>query len=194
MAVTTYKYPGTVASETISGGSSTDWTGLTNIAADDGSEATWGESTAGPDQSPYLKGTNFGFTGSDIPSGSTIDGIEVEYERREGGVTDNVSTNRLRAIKGGSISTSNVSTMNTTEWDNAVELITEGGATNLWGETWTQSDVVATDFGIALAVDGAGTTPDAFVDFIRCRIHYTTVAGGTAVPVFYNNLQQQGIA
>ena len=179
MATTSYKFPGTTASETISGGNAADWGDHANIAADDAAVAVYDISTASEDQSAYLKGSNFGFTTGDIPSGSTIDGIEVEYQREEGGNTDNISTNRMRAIKGGVISSSNVSTMNTTEWDNSVETITEGGATNLWGETWADTDITSSEFGIALAADCAGTTPDAFVDYIKCRIHYTTVAGGS---------------
>lgn len=184
MAETTWKIAGTGASETISGGNSTDWTSPSNITADDDTLAHYDIGTGDNAQSAYLKGTNFGFTASDIPSGSTIDGIEFRYDREEGSNTDNISTNRLRPIKGGTIGSTDVSGMDTSEWDNASEVITEGSSSDLWGETWTQSDILSSDFGIALAADCDGTTPDAYVDYFEVRIHYTEGAGGAVGTVF----------
>lgn len=178
MAVTSYKFPATTVSETIGGGNSTDWVNINNIQADDTSYATWDVSTASSDIGPYAKATNFGFTTSDIPSGSIINGIEVEYGRFEGGSTDDITTLRCRAVKGGSIHTANVSTMNTAEWGTtSPEIITEGGAANLWGLTWVDTDITANSgFGIAISPNGAGTTPSCSMDYIKVRVYYTLVA------------------
>ena len=178
MAVTSYKFAGTIVSETISGGNSTDWTNPSNAGADDTSYAVWDVSTASNDQGPYLKCTNFGFTSSDIPSGATIDGIEVEYGRFEGGGTDNIVTSHCRAVKGGTIHTANVSTMNTAEWGTtSPEVITEGGASNLWGLTWLDTDITSSGFGIAIAPNGPGTTPAAKIDYVKVRVYYTASSG-----------------
>lgn len=183
MSTTGYKFAGTIVSETISGGNSTDWSNPSNAGADDTSYATWGVTTASSDVGPYLKFTNFGFTSSDIPSGATIDGIEVEYGRFEGSGTDNITTSRCRIVKGGTIHTANVSTMNTTEWATSIEVITEGGATNLWGLTWVDTDIAGSStFGVAISPNGAGTTPDASFDYAKLRVYYTESSGvsGTA--------------
>ena len=181
MAVTSYKFAGTIVSETISGGNSTNWTNPSNAGADDTSYAVWDVTTASKDQGPYLKCTNFGFTSSDIPSGSTIDGIEVEYGRFEGGGTDNIVTSHCRAVKGGAIHSANVSTMNTAEWNvSTVQVITEGGASNLWGLTWADTDIAGSStFGIAIAPNGPGTTPQANIDYVKVRVYYTEATGAT---------------
>ena len=181
MANTGYTLPGTAASETISGGNPDDWIDTNNILADDSNEAYLDYSTASSDVGAYIKATNFGFA---IPGTATIDGVEMRYRRREVSGTDNVSTSRCRIIKGGTIHSANVSTMNTSEWAQAgseagSETITEGGPTNLWGVTLTPSDVNASDFGIAISPDMSGTTPDARIDFIQVDVYYTESAGGT---------------
>lgn len=178
MAVTATKYPGTVASETIPGGNSQDWINPGNVSADDTSEATWDVSTASSDIGPYLKTTNYAFTSSDVPSGSTVDGKTKETRRREGGVSDNITTLRHREVKGGTIGGTDVSNMNTAEWrdsglESGAETITEGGSTNLWNNTWTAEDVWASDTGEAMAPNGAGTTPSCAVDFMRVWWNFT---------------------
>lgn len=190
MADTGYVFPGTIVSETIAGGNSTDWTNPSNAGADDTSYAVWDVTTASPDQGPYLKCTNFGFA---LPA-STVNGIQCEYRRFEGSGTDNITTSHCRIVKGGVISSGNVSTMNTTEWATSQEAITEGGAANLWGETWLYTDINDSGFGVAIAVDGAGTTPTASIDYVKLKVYYTETGGATAVAVFYHHLQQQGIA
>lgn len=186
MAVTAYKFPGTVVNDT-SSGSGDAWTNPGNVSADDTSEAVWSVPTSHTNPSQYLKCTNFGFTASDIPSGSTIDGIEVEYRRREVSVSDDISTSHLRAVKGGSINGTNVSTMNTAEWikdtsEAGSENIVEGGSSNLWNDTWTQADIVASDFGVALAVTGTGFTPEGRIDYIKVRVYYSAAASTTMPP------------
>lgn len=174
MAITAYKMAGTGVSDASFG--TTAWSNPGNITANDTSYANKAESAV---DSQYLKGTNFGFTPADIPSGSTIDGIEMRYRRAEVNSEANVVTTRLRAVKGGAIHTANVSTMNAVEWgtdiDAAGALITEGGAADLWGLAWTDSDVRASDFGFALSCIGTSGTGDRScdVDYFECRIHYT---------------------
>lgn len=191
MAVTAYKFAGTGANDASFG--SQAWSNPGNIVSDNGSDATAAE---GDHTTNYLKGTNFGFTSTDIPVGSTIDGIELEYERfQEEGIAV-IENNRLRAVKGGSVIGSNVSGMNMILWSvGTPEVITEGGATNLWGTTWTQADVTASDFGFVLAADmaaGPGIRA-AHVDFFRCRIYYTAPAGGTNIPAIMHQYRRRRV-
>lgn len=192
MAVTSYFFPGTAASETIPGGNAGDWANVNNIKTDDTSEASLSYSSASSDVGAYIKATNFGITSSDIPLLSTIQGVEIEYRRREGSTTDNITTDHCRIILAGTISTNNVSTMNTSEWVQAAseagsENIVEGGASNLWGElALTQLQVTNSGFGVAIACDMGGTTPDAFIDYIKLRVYYTAPVGGIVPdPYFY---------
>lgn len=182
MAVTSYKIAGTGADDATVGANA--WSNPGNITADDTSEASWSVSTIHTNPSHYLKGTNAGFTTSDVPSGATIDGLEAEYRRREGSATDNVNTQDMKAVKAGSIIGTDVSTRNIAEWANSAteagsENITEGGASNLWNTTWTDSNARDSTTGIVLSATANGTTPDAFVDYIRWRWYYT--AGDVSV-------------
>jgi hypothetical protein len=124
---------------------------------------------------------NFGFTSTDIPSGATIDGIELVYQRSEGSSTDNVETKALRIVKGGTISSTNKAIAG--EWPTtATNETIGGGATELWGETWVDTDIAGnTNFGIAIQAGtiGSGTTPDGFIDYVKMRVHYTASSGRT---------------
>lgn len=183
MAVTSQKFPGTLANES-TGGGTTAWTNPGNAGADDTSEASWGVPTSHTNPSQYLKATNYGYTTSDFLTTATIDGFAAPYRRREASSTDNIVTARHRAVQGGTTHSANVSGMNTAEWTNSAtesgsENITDGGSTNLWGLTWVATDIHDSGFGNALAVDGTGTTPDAFVDYLSTRVYYTPSTGAT---------------
>src|SRR5258708_5529447 len=106
MAVTSYKFPATVTDDSTVG--TVVWDGPGNVSADDGTNAGFHATSGGLRISHYLNCTNFGFTSADIPSGATINGIEMEYQRSEGGITDNVKTSRIVAIKGGTIQSTDI--------------------------------------------------------------------------------------
>ncbi len=139
------------------------WSNPGNITANDGSSASY---TSGTAVSNYLKGTNFGFS---IPSGATIDGIEVTIER--GVIAGNATDAHVRIVKGGSISATNLTTGAT--WNSGSMVVdTLGGPTELWGESWTSTDINASDFGFAVALSTAGASP-AQVDYIAIKVYYT---------------------
>ena len=179
MAVTSWKAFGTAASDSSNGGTE-PWETPSNVLTDDTSRANLDMPSSGSQVSEYLLLTNIGLTTGDVPSGATIDGIEFRYRREEDSRTDNLHTSKVRIIKGGTVHTSNVSTMNTAEWDNSPETITEGGASNLWGQTFTDSDVRASNFGVAVEADAAsGVTPDGGIQYAEIRIYYTESSGVT---------------
>lgn len=124
--------------------------------------------------SNYIKCTDFGFN---IPAGATIDGIQVGVERQasatnNGGVVDSA----IRVVKGGSIGSTDRKTTTVYTTSNVTE---NHGATNdLWGTTWTVSDINASDFGAAVAVTKAssgGAAITASVDSISITVTYTPV-------------------
>lgn len=118
--------------------------------------------------SQYLKATNFGFS---IPAGAIILGIEFRFERQAS--AGSASDVRVRAVKGGSIQSTDLSAG--AAWNASSDRVDSfGGASSLWGTTWTASDINASDFGVVLACTGTGT---AEVDAVDCTVTYT--AGGT---------------
>jgi hypothetical protein len=122
--------------------------------------------------------TNYGFTSGDIPAGSTIDGIEVKIRCR-GAVTaghliyDGYIYLRKTSGQVGSNKASG------TGWPNTFTDKTYGGATDKWGATLSQSDIVSTDFGIDLLAYDLAYTPGngiPYVDLISIRVYYTAGA------------------
>lgn len=182
MAVTAYKYPGTAAN--VSGGYMT-WMTVDNIKADDTSSAaccTDGKANKNP--TDYLTATNFGFTSSDIPTGSTINGIEFVINRH-GSEADSQYDYQLYMLKAGTQHGDNLASA--TKWPTSFTDATYGGATSLLGGTWAQTDIVGvSNFGFQIAIKSA-IASDAgewtYVEHVKLRVYYTE-AGGVTIPVF----------
>lgn len=126
--------------------------------------------------SNYLKATNFGFA---IPDGSTIQGIKVEIDRKEGNTqaAGGIKDSEVKIVKAdGTIGATNKA--NTTDfWPTTEAIAIYGSVSDLWGETWTTTDINDIDFGVVIAgvntkVSGGGATESAQVDFIRITITY----------------------
>jgi hypothetical protein len=94
-----------------------------------------------------LKATNFGFN---LPSTAIITGIVVEVERSRDGwpMTDS----EIFLIKSDGSLGSNNKADTSTEWpDLSNEAYrTYGGSSDLWGESWTASDINDQDFGVSV--------------------------------------------
>lgn len=117
----------------------------------------------------YLNCTGFNFAA--IPAGATITGITVNIERRAS------RSRRARdafvyMIKAGAINTAfNGATV--TQYTTADVIEAHGASNNLWGTTWTPTDVKAANFGVAYAATSTrGLTVS--VDHLQVRIDYTT--------------------
>jgi len=133
--------PATAVSDPAVG--SVAWMNPTYAEASDGSYAT---ATLTLTPSEYLKLTNFGFA---IPTGSTINGIVVEVQRANIG-SGTVIDNAIRIVKSdGSIGTTDKSSA--TAWPSSEAYATYGGAGDLWGETWTATDINNSNFGVAIS-------------------------------------------
>ena len=143
------------------------WTNPGNITSSNDSDASiaiLGSSLI----SHYLKATNFGFS---IPTTATIDGITVEVERSD----PNTDTRdyQVRIVKGGTIGTTDRA--ETGAWPATDAYQTYGGSTDLWGETWTPSDINGSTFGFAISVEEISgiSFGSPTVDHIRITIDYT---------------------
>ena len=179
MAVTDYKFPGTAAS--VDRDEKVKWETPDNAKADDTNYATSGGSKN--TYTDWLRLTNFGFSSSDIPDGSTINGIEFEINRYcDAGESFSVNDSALYLYANGQVGNNLASA---TKWPTSVEAATYGGATDMCGTTLSQADIVANTFGVQLSTLNSATSVTAYVDYIKIRVYYTeSGGGGIVVPVF----------
>ena len=167
MADTGVKYPATV-STVLEAGDDNDWTTPAEVASDNG---VYGNITAASfdanDLSYLLKATN---PSMGVPAGATINGILVEIERHYAAGT--VADYDVCLTKDGSARVGD--DKSTGAAFPAADAITSfGGATDLWGTTWTADEVNATTFGVLYKMQATGANADGFVDFIRITVYYT---------------------
>jgi hypothetical protein len=178
MAVTDYKFAGTAANVDYNDGDA--WRNPDYAKADDTNLTDTTNATKAT--TDLLRLTNFGFTSSDVPSGATIDGIEVVISRKAD-VSDGRSDSELYLMLSGSRQGSNYASATT--WPTTEATATYGGATDKWGFTPTQANIVDATFGIELCVAYKSQNSKPFVNYIKIRVYYTESGGGGIVmPVF----------
>jgi RNAse (barnase) inhibitor barstar len=151
------------------GGGTRTWANPGNIGANDGNLAS-ASFLAAAATSDDLIGSTFGFS---IPSTAVIDGILLEIRYQDigggGGITESI----VKLFKGGVIVGSNKSTGATLP--GSLATVSYGGAADLWGTTWTPTDINATNFAVAFVVSSSGGIDTAGVDFFRITITYHNV-------------------
>lgn len=156
---------------------STAWTNPGNIAG-----AGTSVISSFSASSNYLKGTNYGFA---LSSGDNVDGITLIT----GLYTNSGSAtfNHVRIVKGGTIGGTNRSDGST--WPTgSITDVTWGGSTDTWGETWSYSDINASNFGAVIAFTSVGVI-SANVDYFKMSIDWTTF--GDAV---FGTMDNPGVA
>lgn len=184
--------PGTMASDNSVG--TATWALPDNAKTSDDTR-TYAQALAGTiEYSYYLKATNFGFA---IPTGATIDGISVSFERygHNTGEQQYVRDAIIKLVKNDTVSGDNKAATST-RWPNTEGVYTYGGASDLWGNTLTASDVNANNFGAVLQVVITNNTKMSiargYVDFMSITVTYTESGGGaSAVPVIMNQYRQR---
>lgn len=119
-----------------------------------------------------LQCVNYGF---DIPSGATIDGIEVRVERKSNSAANGGSRdNSLSLVKAGTAVGLNRATATAYTTTDTVE--THGGPADLWGTTWTPADINNANFGAVFTAtkpSAAGGAHSITVDQIQIVVYYT---------------------
>lgn len=162
----------------------TAWATPSNLSVSDDFRATNVMGSAGV-QSNYIKCTTFSFS---IPSGATIDGIVVEFEKAYNGAANPCKDNAVRIVKGGTIGSTDRS--NGSNWTTTDTIISHGSSSDLWGETWTDSDINATGFGAALSAVAVGGVSQGLVDFCRITVYYTAAASGQPMALRQSQMRQ----
>lgn len=119
----------------------------------------------------YLKANNFGFA---IPSGATINGVQVSYEAKTSS-SFTAQESSVKLIRGGTISGSDKAT--STYWSPSWTVYDRGGTSDLWGLSLTDSDVNSSSFGVGIScTDASMSSCDAYVDYVTITITYTAAA------------------
>lgn len=172
--------PGTTGSDSSVG--TIDWSTTSNATASDDSYAT--AAIVGGEVTYYLTCTNFGFS---IPSGVTINGIVVEWEKSTGGLASGTtSDNAVRIIKGGAIGATDRSG---SDWTGTDTYESYGSSSDLWGETWAFSDINATTFGAAISATNDIGSATCQIDHCRITVYYTSTDPADGVGSFVRSQQ-----
>lgn len=121
-------------------------------------------------------GLLFGFA---IPGGATIAGIMLSFTRRVSNVQLLARSNQVQMVKaGGGVGTPK---SNAALWTTSAVVETYGSPTDLWGTTWTPTDVNANNFGFQVAADVQNLSShslfDAFGDSYTITIYYINGSG-----------------
>lgn len=169
MATQGPSFPGTGADDAAVG--TLTWTNPGNITNSDNVYATI--STTNTTTTHYLKGTNYGFS---IPAGATINGITASLERKFAGGGGAVNDSRISIVKSdGSVGATNKSSGGA--WPTTEGSVNYGSSADLWGETWTPSDINNSNFGFVMS---ASTSPAVSVtlsvDAYQITVDYTPAA------------------
>lgn len=127
-----------------------------------------------------LRLTNFN-SGSFIPVGATVNGIEVAIHRKASRANNDeshVHDYRVQLRKtSGLVGDNKADTVSV--WPTSEAIASYGGATDLWGTTWLDTDVNSANFGvdiIALLVAAAEDFVTASIDYVTITVHYTAGA------------------
>ena len=156
------------------------WTGLSYIYSTDDSYAV----------SPFISysmtrpllASSFGFT---IPTGATIDGIEVNIEANENNAAADVYAATVMLMK-------ETDTPIGSNYWSASELPTSdstrtyGSTTDKWGTSWTATEINASTFGVYLMYHGENIY-QVDVDWIFVTVYYTAYAGWTGKAIGVTN-------
>lgn len=179
--------PGTLADD--SGVGTLAWSNPSNAASSNNSYATAADSSGSIVLTHYLKATNFGFS---LPAGAVVKGILAEVERKSSDPTNQMAgDNRVRIVKGGTIqSTQDKADKDdlppsggSDNWPAADAVKSYGGATDLWGLTWADTDIEASNFGVAIAAQIQAASPltmTASIDHVKITVYYTVPASPAA--------------
>jgi len=180
--------PGTATVVSL-GGASFTWNNPNGALSAGGSAASTAQVlSVNTGTTNVLELTNFGFN---LPTGSTIDGIEVQVTRQQSsglsltilGTTINGSVNdNLVQLVGPGVSSVNKATASA--WPAATGTALYGSSSDVWGPTvWTAAMVNSASFGVDLSAAinggilfGINLVPGASIDAVRINITYSLPA------------------
>ncbi len=159
------------ASDTVISGGIT-WNNPNNGKTADGLNATSASTLNNIKVTDYLKLTGFNFS---IPSWATIISIKVEIKKSRGSSgSGNIVDSQVKIVKNNVIGgTANINKFDgSTSWPSVNTYVAY--ASDLWGETWTPTDINSSIFGVAISATGSsGGSRTAQIDNVQITITYT---------------------
>lgn len=176
--------PGATGPTQMTAGTGTDegvsWTNPNNITGNV-SYATTTIPTGGAGDTSPLFGSNFGFA---IPTNATIKGIQVTFDRKQSQSGHNIAkTGAVYLCKAGSpVGTPKIGTV---YYVNSDVTETWGSSTDLWGTTWTNTDLNNMGFGFLMNVAYDETELSDIVSIKNFQVQvWWTVETSTVVLTF----------
>lgn len=137
----------------------------------------------GGDMTAYLRAVSP--SAISIPAGATIDGIRFTCEGKYTASAEGEAgrDNEVYIIQGGTRSTA-VNRADSNNWSASDASKTWGGAADLWGLTWADTDF-GSGFGLDISLKCVPTLSESSgqfdIDHIFVDVFYTAAAGGSAV-------------
>ncbi|MBI5918895.1 MAG: hypothetical protein HY849_05940 [Nitrosomonadales bacterium] len=176
--------------QSVSNNNTINWSNASKAKVADGSDATVSNMQNGS-VSSYLQCTGYNFA---VPSGAVINGITVNVTRKTDG--GSMTDAAVYLVKSGNIST-NMNGATNTLYTTSRSVEAHGGSTNLWGASWTVSDINNSGFGVAFSAQEASNNNNGgennnnsnkvSVDLISIDVTYTTAtSGGTGGTASYS--------
>lgn len=163
--------PGAISNESI-GAAASFTTSLGDIQTSDNNKIS--VNIGGSANTNRSRTSTYGFA---IGTGETIDGILVEIEKGSGEAK--IRDHQIRIVKGGTTGSTDLGTL--TLWPVADAYVSHGGASTLWGETWGETDIESSGFGVAIAAYNTDPgTVNATIDHVRITVYTSAAASGAA--------------
>ena len=177
MAVTAWKYPTLILQDT----GSPFWDDVTKMYSDNGVYAT----STNAKVTGYIN-VFFEFTASQVPSGATINGLEIAYKRYSSVASLEIETwfdfslpsSQSWVQKANAVGSNYASAVT---WSTSPEEVIRGGASDLWGWTPTQSDIVNPNLNLCFRSASSSNTVN-YIDYFKMRVYYTEGGGATGQP------------
>ena len=120
-----------------------------------------------------LEASSFGFT---IPLAVTVTGIQVDV-KRTAYASNAIKDSVVLLLKDG-VKIPGTNHASPLVWATSNQYVTYGGATDLWGVTWTPTQIDSVGFGVYFKVQNLlGVIDSAGVDHIRVTVFYATSSG-----------------
>lgn len=141
----------------------------TSYATDNNSGSGTGTNCTGADKDKH-RFYNYGFS---IPTGATIDGIEVRLDGKADGTTGSPKFCAQLSWDGGTTWTTAKTTSNLTT-SNATYVL--GTASDTWGRTWADANFSDSNFRVRIIDVASDNSRDFSLDWVGVKVHYS---GGT---------------
>lgn len=151
------------------------WSNPGNAVSDNGSGSNNVTGFSAPEGTDYLLVYNFGLTSSDIPSGATITGVEVQVELQRANANIRLDGAIIsKDANAGSPTIHEATTLvNTTVSSTSMILIpATANAIEMFGQTLTPSDLTAATFGVGIWCTSLANLGQPQVDYIQVRVNY----------------------